>query len=204
MKRQIRSLEDWWFDSTRHIVTRGDEPPADVASLAADARDAHPYIPVRPANARDALSELPLSDFSRYTFIDMGSGKGRMLFVAAERPFKKVVGVEFAGNLHEIARENVWRRNRHQQKCGEIEPVQADAAAFEFPAGNLVVYIFNPFGPDIFARMMANLNLSLQQSPRHAVLLMLYPNPIHTLEQMPNWRAHKQTRRFHIYQSGDA
>jgi tRNA G46 methylase TrmB len=63
------------------------------------------YGPVRVANAHAALRDLPLvhtqnggaggGAYSQYTFIDVGSGKGRVLFVAAEYPFRKVIGVEF-------------------------------------------------------------------------------------------------------------
>ena len=41
-------------------------------------------------------------------FIDLGSGKGRMVLAAAARyPFKRVIGVELAEQLHEVARANV-------------------------------------------------------------------------------------------------
>jgi len=38
---------------------------------------------------------------SEFTFIDFGSGKGRVLFLASEYPYKKIIGVELARMLHE-------------------------------------------------------------------------------------------------------
>jgi len=82
--------------------------------VAGEIRDSHVYAPVRVANARAALRALPVGDFSQYSFIDMGSGKARMLFVAAELPFRRVIGVEFDRKLHAAAKENIarWRNWR--------------------------------------------------------------------------------------------
>ena len=48
-------------------------------------------------------------DPADYTFIDYGSGKGRALFVAAQQPFRKVVGVEISEQLHRVAENNLTR-----------------------------------------------------------------------------------------------
>ena len=69
--------------------------------------DGEIYVPARVRNGRAALRDAPVRDVSGYTFVDLGSGKGRMLFVAAERPFRRVIGVEFSRSLHaEAEREH--------------------------------------------------------------------------------------------------
>lgn len=50
---------------------------------------------------RQILDRLPL-DFEEYTFIDLGSGKGRALLIASEYPFRAVVGVELSPKLHAL------------------------------------------------------------------------------------------------------
>src|SRR3712207_1940229 len=40
-------------------------------------------------------------------FVDLGSGKGRVVLAAARFPFKRVIGVEIAESLNEVARANV-------------------------------------------------------------------------------------------------
>jgi len=40
------------------------------------------------------ISQLPV-DFGESVFIDIGSGKGRILIMAAECGFKRIIGVEF-------------------------------------------------------------------------------------------------------------
>ncbi len=204
LKARMRALEDWWFDANRHIKTAGDVPMPDTSKVVGPIRDAHFYAPVRVANAYAALRELPIRDFSEYTFIDIGSGKGRMLFVAAEYPFRKVLGVEFSTELHAQAKKNIGRYRYSSQRCDDIESVCADAAEFEFPDKKLVLYLFNPFGPEIMGRMLANLQRSLEANPRPVTIVMLWPEHAELIAQMPGMIAYRQTRRHHIYRTGNA
>ncbi len=169
------------------------------------------YGAVRVANAHAALRDLPLGgaqnagggDYSKYTFIDVGSGKGRVLFVAAEYPFRKVMGVEFSNALHDDAVANLKRYKFPKRRCADIEPVHADAREFEFPNDNLVIYMFNPFGPEVMERMLANLERSLERNPRHVIVVMLWPDHSDVVERMPIMRVYRKTRRHHIYEAGE-
>ena len=97
-KRRVRELvEDGWFDRTHHVRTMGDVALREAGIADADRADSELYVPARPANIREALRAAPVRDVSQYTFVDFGSGRGRALFVAAEMPFRRVVGVEFSG-----------------------------------------------------------------------------------------------------------
>lgn len=40
-------------------------------------------------------------------FLDLGSGKGRMVLSAARFPFRRIIGVELSNDLTAIARRNV-------------------------------------------------------------------------------------------------
>jgi SAM-dependent methyltransferase len=214
VKERVRACEDWWFDTTRRVQTSGlVQRPRTAAQIVGEIRDSHMYGPVRVANAHAALRDLPLGgaqnggagggDYSRYTFIDMGSGKGRVLFVAAEYPFRKVIGVEFSNALHDDAVANLKRYKHPKRRCADIEPVHVDARDFEFPNDNLVIYLFNPFGPEVMERMLANLEKSLEKHPRHAIVVMLWPDHSDVVERMGIMRVYKKTRRHHIYEAGE-
>jgi SAM-dependent methyltransferase len=203
IRSYVRSVEEWWFDATRRVKTSGNAAAPTAAKVVGAIRDSEIYVPVRAANAHAALRDLPVSDYSQYTFIDVGSGKGRMLFVAAEYPFRKVQGVEFAVDLHEQALANIGRYKHRRQRCGEIESVNADAAEFEFPHENLVLYLFNPFGPEVLGRMLANLRQSIERCPRHVVVLLLWPENSELVAKMDGMREYKKTRRYHIYQTAE-
>jgi len=212
VKERVRACEDWWFDTTRHVQTSGLVRRPEAANIVGEIRDSHMYGPVRVANAHAALRDLPLGgaqdggagggDYSQYTFVDVGSGKGRVLFVAAEYPFRKVIGVEFSNALHDDALANLKRYKYWGQRCADIEPVHADASEFAFPDDNLVIYLFYPFGTEVMGRMLANLERSLERHPRHAIVVMLWPEHSDVLERMAIMRVYRKTRRHHIFEAG--
>src|SRR3954453_11770424 len=100
-----------------------------------------------------------------FTFIDLGSGRGRVLFGVASSGFRRVVGVEFVEELHRDALANVERYGA-PNGSGEIEPVLGDAASYEFPLEPLVVHFCNPFSEAIMEPVIANLVASYEQHPR--------------------------------------
>jgi cyclopropane fatty-acyl-phospholipid synthase-like methyltransferase len=204
VKERVRACEDWWFDTTRHVQTSGLVARPAASKIVGEIKDSYIYGPVRVANAHAALRDLPLGggDYSRYTFIDMGSGKGRVLFVAAEYPFRKVIGVEFSNALHDEAVANLKRYKYPGRRCADIEPVHVDARDFEFPNDNLVIYLFNPFGPEVMEKMLANLERSLETHPRHAIVVMLWPDHSDVVERMAIMRVYRKTRRHHIFEAG--
>jgi SAM-dependent methyltransferase len=127
-----------------------------------------------PTALYDMLTGLDI-DHAEYSFIDLGSGKGRAVLVAARLPFKKVIGVEYSTKLHEIGRRNLDRVPRSEQACGAIELAHADAATIEIPAGPLVIFLYNPFGEPVMRRVVDNVDRSLRNAERPVVVL--YVNP---------------------------
>jgi hypothetical protein len=207
LKGRVRACEDWWFDTTRRVQTSGLVAVPPASKVVGEIRDSYVYGAVRVANAHAALRDLPVGgagsrDYSNYTFVDMGSGKGRMLFVAAEYPFRRVIGVEFSNVLHEEAVANIRRYRHRKQRCADIESVHADAAEFEFPDENLVIYMFNPFGPEVMGRMLANLERSIERHPRPVLVVMLWPEHSDLVRRMRGVRVYRETRRHHIFELG--
>ncbi len=50
--------------------------------------------------------------------------------------------------LHQQAQRNILSHRPWKQQCGAIESIHADAAGYEFHDEKLVLYMFNPFGPE--------------------------------------------------------
>ena len=134
-----------------------------------------PYQPTEPALFREMMASLPIA-FGRYTFIDLGSGKGRTLLMASEYRFRKIVGVELLPALHQIAQENLAQYKSASQKCFALEAVCGDAIDFLFPDEPLVLYLFNPVRESGLRRLMVNLDRSLSAHPRD--VYVLYHNPL--------------------------
>jgi len=140
------------------------------------------YQPTEPAAFHEMIGSLAGGihsgsiNFRDFTFVDLGSGKGRTLLMAADYPFRRIVGVELLASLHQIAQQNLRDYKSASQKCFALEAICADATAYEFPDDPLVVYLFNPFPESGMRQVIANLERSLRAHPR--AVYVLYHNPL--------------------------
>lgn len=134
-----------------------------------------PYQPTEPALFREMMASLAL-EFDQFTFVDLGSGKGRTLLMASEYPFRRIVGVELIEELHRAAEENIRGYQSATQQCKRIEAVCMDAREFEFPTEPLVLYLFNPLPERALSEVLRRLEKTLAQAPRAA--WVVYHNPL--------------------------
>jgi SAM-dependent methyltransferase len=133
------------------------------------------YAGSEPKYFRKILSSLDI-DFKKFHFIDFGSGMGRALFLASEHPFKKITGVEFSPELHEIAKKNIKSFTNRKRKCTALESVCEDAVEYSLPIEPTVYYFFNPFNRALFCQVISNIERSLKEAPREAYVI--YMNPV--------------------------
>jgi len=124
------------------------------------------------AVSQGAATLTALQDF---TFIDLGSGKGRVLLMAAPYGFKRIIGVEYMPEWHRIAKKNIRKFTAEHQPAAVIENLCMDAREFDFPAGPLIVYLFNPFPEPVFAAVLDQLRTSLLQEPRPVYVAYRFP-----------------------------
>jgi SAM-dependent methyltransferase len=112
-----------------------------------------------------ALPE-PVGDF---TFVDLGSGKGLVLLMAAKRGFRRAIGVEFAEELHRAAQANLARSTLPEKE--RIDLVLGDAGSFEFPADPLVVHLNNPFHEPVTEGVIESLTRAYREHPRPVMVI---------------------------------
>lgn len=134
------------------------------------------YQPSEPELFRQMLKALPVAP-DGFTFIDLGSGKGRTLLMASDFAFQRIVGVEILSELHEIASRNIARYHGEQQKCFDLESHAGEARDFVFPAEPTVLYLFNPFPEHVLRVVLANLHNSIVEAPRP--VYVVYHNLVH-------------------------
>jgi SAM-dependent methyltransferase len=135
-------------------------------------------------------------DFADYAFVDFGSGKGRALLLAGELPFKEVIGVEFSSALNDVATRNISRYRR--RRAQGVVSLHCDAAAFELPDDNLVLYFFNPFSADVLDRVMANILASIERKPRQAIIIFLCLRNPELFDRLPRF-TRQAWHRYVIY-----
>lgn len=161
-----------------------------------------PYQPTEPALFHEMLMALARDfgvSFRDFTFLDLGSGKGRTLLMASAHPFRRIVGVELLPALDRIAQENLRGYKNESRQSVALESVCADATTFPFPEGPLVVYLFNPFPESGLRRMVANLEQSLRLNPRP--VYVLYHNPLlgHVLAESAVLRKRSGTHQYSVF-----
>jgi SAM-dependent methyltransferase len=161
-----------------------------------------PYQPTDAALFQEMMASLTI-DFSQFTFVDLGSGKGRTLLMASEYPFRRIVGVEILPELHRAAEENIASYQSTTQQCRQIESVCADASEFELPEGPLLLYLFNPLPEAELIQILENLEESLRRHPR--AVYVLYQNPLleRVLDESPSFKCTGGTRLYSIYTNAE-
>jgi len=165
-----------------------------------------PYQPTDAALFRemlDALRQHSHLNFADFTFLDLGSGKGRTLLMASNYAFRRIIGVELLPALDRIARENLDRYKSESQQCFSLEAVCADATTFPLPSSPLVIYLFNPFPESGLRKVVANLHLSLRTQPREVYLL--YHNPLleHVLNECGFLDKIAATHQYSVFRGVD-
>lgn len=176
MKAHISGLFfDWRFNvSTHEPLDRFDLDVTDESKMSAWS-----YVACSPSRFSKVMNMLDINP-SEYTFVDIGSGKGRVLIMAAQRGFKSIIGVEFSMSLHKTALQNI--HNYQQLKNHNFAMIQLlniDAIKFQIPKEPCVLCLFNPFQAPVMEKFLAQLQLQIQD--RKTPLFVFYIHPTEKL-----------------------
>jgi SAM-dependent methyltransferase len=174
---------DWRYgtDTMRWVLKKDLETRSDNRSHSAkySATKARPFLQI--------LNRLQLP--RDCNFVDVGSGKGRVLLIASRYGFRKVVGVEFSGELCAVARKNAELFFRKVKPQSSIEVIEADATTYRFHPEDRVLFMFNPFDAFIMEKVLENIRRSLVEHPRR--IWLIYNTPVH----------HELVKRAGLFQS---
>lgn len=161
------------FDALHGTDTAGSVEPADLGiGNAESSKLAIRYLP-SPLRVTSWMLDRIGTDPREYSFVDLGCGKGRVLLVAAQRPFRRIVGVEISTDLAAIARRNIDRFRPSSEQVRAITVENTDVRKFEMPAGNLLIHMYHPFDPVISAAVFARLAAVQDVPPRRVVIAYL-------------------------------
>lgn len=146
--------------------------PVALREVGLDHPERGPYEPSSWVNLVRALRRIDTRPDD--VFLDLGCGKGRVLLAAARMPFHRVVGVEIAPQLCDVARANLESDLRHR-RCGSVEVVAADATTWPVPDDVTVVFMYNPMQGEAFGAALDRLVESLERNPRRIWLIYSVP-----------------------------
>ena len=198
------------FDRARGTDTGGLIPAAELATGHANDKHVTAYYGVAPSILRTLIGlwldqTRPAAEIDRYTFVDIGAGKGRALLVAAESPFREVVGIELNPDLAAVAERNLAmvrsarEADRGGSKTGRAAPLHAshpneeaaslpdllapiklltgDALSLPLPGTPTLLHLFHPFEGPALRRLLRNVERDF--STRPGTLDLLYVNAEH-------------------------
>lgn len=136
------------------------------------------YLPSPEPVTRWMLDHVGL-DHSACSFVDLGCGKGRVVLVAAQYPFRRVLGVDISRELSEIARRNVESFPARARRCADIQILNGDATTVDFPDTDLLLHLYHPFGSEVTAGVLRQLEASIGKRPRRVtVAYLLYTGAV--------------------------
>ena len=146
--------------------------------------DAHivAYAGIAPSRLRAGLERwlsllLPGETMQASSFVDLGCGKGRALLLASEYPFREVVGVELNPGLAAIAEANLQGWRRWGQGVVTRGVTCGDATEFRYPAGALLVFIYNAFGGPVIRAVLDALERQVRATGCRVDLLFQNEGP---------------------------
>lgn len=166
--------QEWRGERKYKLNTIGADELIDLEELGVDVSHAAIYMPVSFNLLEEIFQQLPIT--TRNHFLDIGSGKGRALCLAAHHGFKQVTGLDFSKNLCDIAKENLAKTQTIIPSF-KFKVINNDAFYFEIPDDVDCIFFFNPFDEIIMSAVVNNIFESLQNNPRK--LKIIYVNPVH-------------------------
>jgi hypothetical protein len=132
------------------------------------------YYGISPSVFWQAIDRLNLH-WERFTFIDVGSGKGRAMMLAQRYPFRRMIGLELSPDLLHICESNIRKFNASWSCGNPIHLIGGDAANFFWPPENSVIFLYHPFARPVMVRFVQHLQASLRANPRE--IYLVYANP---------------------------
>ena len=139
------------------------------------------YVSSWPSTFARALDFLPSSyDYgSELTFLDFGSGMGKVCFLAdieLSKRYKnklRIIGIEYSPILHQRAMQNLYEMIARDKLKNAIEFENLDCEEFDYSmlSKDLIVFMYNPFDDTVIKSVFAKLSAKN--------VWVIYVNPVH-------------------------
>lgn len=109
--------------------------------------------------------------------VDFGSGKGRIVFYLNHQKGIPATGIEVNKvAYYHLVQNLIDYREQFGKKENDITLLEVKAEDYEIKSSDDLFYFFNPFTVNIFKKVVANIEQSLQEHPRIADIVLYYPN----------------------------
>ena len=199
----VSVIDDWIFDLRYGLDTRTEVAVKDLDICQEDKRHAEKYKPTRARYFRSFMKHVAVP--TNGEFVDVGCGKGRVMMLAAEQGFDRVVGLDISENLCEIAENNIERFRARYRTAAPMTVVCGNMLHYSLHHEETVFFLYSPFERDLTQQFLNKVRESLRQNPRSLLLVINEFRFPELLEDDELFR-HKLTYEygaaiFHVYES---
>lgn len=163
-------VSDVFFDlkyrtNTNGVIT-GDNLKGDITTK----QHATDYQPANSFVLKKIFEKLK-KELEGGVFVDIGSGKGRVLIAAAEYGAKKVIGIEFDRGLVIESEKNIKQFLTRNHLGTKVELINKDAREVELTKDVNIVFLYNPFDGILLGEVLKKNKLKS--------VSYIYVNPVH-------------------------
>ena len=173
-----RAIEKLFFVPAKGFVSLDN-----LTIVSPNKRFGHNYHPIHRLSFNWAMAQIP-EQLSDYTFVDYGAGRGRALMLASLHPFQKIIGVEFASELHDDANMNIAQFPRSLMKCRDVDCLLMDAVDFPIPETKGVFLFNDSFDREVLETVLARITSSYRANPRRIYLVFVRPLRANVLDSL--------------------
>ena len=108
--------------------------------------------------------------------------------LAARYGFQRVVGVEFAVDICDVAERNLAVFRDRTGMAFESRILNIDAATYDVAVDDGVFFLYNPFDQPVLEVVLGNIRRSYEATPRP--IHVIYARPLHraALDADPFWK----------------
>lgn len=169
-----RPLDELWFDVKYNIQTKGEILPHQIETRFNTQPFAEAYQPVSTKTINRIFQDIAALKLSAPQFVDIGCGKGKAVFYAANTGlFERAGGIDFCHTFIDDAQRNLKHFTGNQSIPLWFET--GDASEYQIPDEQCILFFFNPFNETILNRFIANNKERIQ---RHQSTV-IYANDIY-------------------------
>ena len=130
------------------------------------------YAPTYYSLIKEAFNVI--ENKNKLNFIDVGCGKGKVLLVASDFGFKKIIGIDLSKKLLHICKQNIYKYKQLKYKKKLIKLINIEATKYKITNEN-VFYFFDPFSGPVLNTFLKNILLSFKKNKRK--IYIIFANP---------------------------
>ena len=194
VKIYLLKIDTRIFDYKYNVKTHKDLNINNLKFNSINKKEAFNYETIAIFSIKQILNNIDIN--KNDIFIDFGCGKGRVLLIASQYKFKKIIGIEFSPELVDIARSNVSIcKDYNSFNIDIIKIIEGDVLDYKYNNNETVFYLYNPFSNIILDRLCEDIVKSYISNPRR--ILLIYVNSIYRPRKFHNLIIDKGFKNIH-------